>query len=192
MHSAEVSNNFLGYQVFVSELHHFWGIKVLFLYYVLSNMWGFFSPHTQKPLRNLKCSSSLFYKVSLFSNLLHRNKGKHFCPAWEDLPPKQGLSKPRVSWGDVDTWTNVIRKILFAWEKVCSHNATLEIRQMSPFSRILELLTIYFCSEQGILSVGLLLCCLFLTDIYFRPSYSPSHIWPEQQRAGSKQQLCSS
>lgn len=117
---------------------------------------------------------------------------KHFCPAWEDLPPKQGLSKPRVSWVDVDTWTNVIRKILFVWEKVCSHNAIPEIRQMSPFSRILELLSIYFCSEQGILSVGLLLCCLFLTGIYFRPSYSPSHIWPEQQRAGSKQQLCSS
>lgn len=69
----------LGYQMFVSELHHFWGIKVLFLYYVLSNMWGFFSPHTQKPLRNLKCSSSLFYKVSLFSNLLHRNKA--FLPS---------------------------------------------------------------------------------------------------------------
>lgn len=91
----------LGYQMFVSELHHFWGIKVLFLYYVLSNMWGFFSPHTQKPLRNLNVHHLCFIKFPFSQTFF--TEIKHFCPAWEDLPPKQGLSKPRVSWVDVDT-----------------------------------------------------------------------------------------
>lgn len=158
----------LGYQVFVSKLYHFCWRKVLFLYYALSNTWVFLL-HIH---RNLNVDHLYFARFPFSSNLLHRNKGKHFCPAWEDLPPKQGLNKPRVRWVDVDTWT--IRKILFPGENVRSHNAIAGLRQISSFSRILELhLYLFLPKTRNFISGTVTVSCSFILGL---PTVPISHL----------------